>query len=52
MLGMGIKKMKKMMKIKKEEDEEFNGGLEDIIEDGEKEKEDLPLIKDEDAKED
>ena len=35
-----------------EEDEEFNGGLEDIIEDGEKEKEDLPLIKDEDAKED
>ena len=34
-----------------EYEEEYNGGLEDIIEDGEKEKEDLPLIKDEEAKE-
>ena len=34
-----------------DEEEVSNGGLEDIIEDGEKEKEENPLIKEEDAKE-
>ena len=38
-------------KMDEDEEEISNGGLEDIIEDGEKEKEDNPLIKDEDAKE-
>ena len=38
-------------KVNEYDEEMSNGGLEDIIEDGEKEKEDNPLIKDEDGKE-
>ena len=52
-VGDGIKKDEDDEENKDEYDEEmFNGGLEDIIEDGEREKEDLPLIKDEEVKED
>ena len=51
-VGDGNKKDEEDEENKDEYDEEMsNGGLEDIIEDGEKEKEDLPLIKDEEAKE-
>ena len=35
-----------------DEDEMSHGGMEEILEDGEKEKEDIPLIKDEEVKED
>ena len=50
--GDGNKKEEEDEENKDEYDEEMsNAGLEDIIEDGEKEKEDLPLIKDEEAKE-
>ena len=38
-------------KIDEDEEEGSNGALEDIIEDGEKEKEEIPLIKDEEVKE-
>ena len=52
-IGEGEKKEEEDEENKMDEyDEEISGGLEDIIEDGEKEKEDHPLIKGEDAKED
>ena len=51
-VGDGNKKDEEDEENKDEYEEEMsNGGLEDIIEDGEREKEDLPLIKDEEAKE-
>ena len=49
--GEGNKKEEEDEENKEEYDEEMsNGGLDEIIEDGEKEKEDNPLIKDEEAK--